>query len=62
MSKRTIAKRNIKRSTGQCSDRGSELAARIIKGVLDARSPRISHITNAMDGNYDANYKAIQRC
>jgi len=61
MSKRIPTKRNIKRFTDQCFDRESEQAARIIKGVLDAQSPRISDIANAMDGKYDANYKAIQR-
>jgi hypothetical protein len=61
MSKRRISKRNIKRYTDQCFDRDSDLAARIIKGVLDAQSPRISDIADAMDGNYEANYKAIQR-
>ena len=61
MSKRIISKRNIKRFTDECFDRESEQAARIIKGVLDAQSPRISDIANAMDGNYDGNYKAIQR-
>jgi len=61
MNERTVTKVNIKRFTDQCFDRESELAARIIKGVLDAQSPRISDIANAMDGNYEANYKAIQR-
>jgi hypothetical protein len=61
MSKQIVSKRNIKRFTDQCFDRESELAARIIKGVLDVQSPRISDIANAMDGNYDGNYKAIQR-
>ena len=61
MSKGITSKRNIKRFTDQCFDRESEQAARIIKGVLDACSPRISDIADAMDGNYDANYKAIQR-
>ena len=61
MSKRTISKRNIKRFTDQCFDRESDQAARIIKGVLDARSPRISDISNEMEGNPEANYKAIQR-
>ncbi len=42
MSKGITAKRNIKRFTDQCFDRESEQAARIIKGVLDACSPRIS--------------------
>lgn len=61
MSKRPVSKRNIKRFTDECFDRESELAARIIKGVLDAQSPRISDIASAMDGNYEGNYKAIQR-
>ena len=61
MSKRITTKRNIKRFTDQCFDRESEKAARIIKGILDARSSRISDIADAMEGNYDANYKAIQR-
>jgi len=61
MSKQIVSKRNIKRFTDQCFDRESEQAARIIKGVLDAQSPRISDIASAMDGNYEANYKAIQR-
>ena len=61
MKKCRITKRTIKRFTDQCFDMESELAARIIKGVLDARSPRISDIANAMEGNYDANYKSIQR-
>jgi hypothetical protein len=61
MGKRAISKRNIKRFTEQCFDRESEQAARIIKGVLDARSPRISDIADEMDGNYDGDYKSIQR-
>ena len=61
MSKRTISKRSIKRFTDQCFDRESYQAARIIKGVLDSGSPRLSDIADAMDGNEDANYKAIQR-
>lgn len=52
---------NIKCFTDQCFDRETQQAASIIKGILDARSPRISDISNAMDGNPDANYKAIQR-
>ena len=52
---------NIKEFTDQCFDRESEKAAGIIKGILDSRSPRISDISNAMEGNSDANYKPIQR-
>jgi len=61
MKKCRITKRTKKRFTDQCFDRESEQAARIIKGVLDAGSPRISDIANSMYGNYDANYKSIQR-
>jgi len=52
---------NIKRFTDQCFDRESQKAAEIIKGILDAHSPRISDISNAMEKSSDANYKAIQR-
>jgi hypothetical protein len=61
MNKENATKDNIKQFTDQCFDRESEKAAGIIKGILDARSPRISDISNAMDGNPDANYKTIQR-
>ena len=61
MNKENITKDNIKQLTDQCFDRESEKAAGIVKGALDARSPRISDISNAMDGNPDANYKSIQR-
>jgi hypothetical protein len=36
-------------------------AARIIGGLLKGRSPRLSDISRAMDGNEAANYKCIQR-
>ena len=52
---------NIKEFTDQCFDRDTEKAAIIIKGILDAHSPRLSDISNAMEGNSDANYKTIQR-
>jgi hypothetical protein len=52
---------NIKKFTDQCFDRDNNKSARIVKGILDARSPRISDISNNMDGNADANYKTIQR-
>ena len=52
---------NIKKFTDQCFDRDNDKSARIVKGILDARSPRISDISNNMDGNADANYKTIQR-
>ena len=52
---------NIKRFTDQCLDKENDKAAHIVKGILDSKSPRISDISNAMEGNPDANYKAIQR-
>lgn len=52
---------NIKQFTDQCFDRDNDKATRIVKGILDAKSPRISDISNAMEGNPDANYKMIQR-
>lgn len=38
-----------------------EKATLILKGILDACSPRISDVSNAMKGNPPANYKFIQR-
>ncbi len=56
-----ITKDNIKQFTDQCFDKDTDKAAEIVKGILDARSPRLSDISNNMEGNVDANYKAIQR-
>jgi len=39
----------------------ADKAANILKGIIDTRSPRISDISQAMRGNPEANYKAIQR-
>jgi len=61
MNKQIININNIKRFTDQCFDKDSNKAAKIIKGILSAKSPRISDISNNMEGNPDANYKAIQR-
>lgn len=61
MNEQIITINNIKQFTDQCFDRDNDKAARIVKGILDAKSPRISDISNAMDGNPDANYKTIQR-
>ena len=52
---------NIKQFTDQCFDKENDKAAKIVKGILDAKSPRISDISNEMSGNPDANYKIIQR-
>ena len=56
-----MAKHNIKRFIDQCFDRDEDKASEIVKGILDARSPRLSDISNNMSGNSDANYKSIQR-
>ncbi len=61
MSKNVPDKDTIKQFTDQCLDRESEKGASIIKGILEAQSPRISDISNEMEGNPDANYKTIQR-
>jgi hypothetical protein len=45
----------------QLFDRDEEEAALILKGILDARSPRLSDISQAMPGSPGSNYKAIQR-
>ena len=42
-------------------DRQAEKAARIMRGMLEARSPRLSDVSHRMPGNPPANYKAIQR-
>lgn len=39
----------------------ADKAARIMQGILEARSPRLSDISHRMSGNPAANYKAIQR-
>ncbi len=39
----------------------AEKAARIMQGMLEARSPRLSDISHRMPGNPAASYKAIQR-
>jgi len=36
-------------------------AALILKAILQARSPRLSDISQEMSGNPQANYKALQR-
>ena len=43
------------------SDKLSSKAGEILDGILTAKSPRISEIAAAMKGNYEANYKKIQR-
>jgi hypothetical protein len=52
---------DIERFAIEIFDRHEEAkkAAPILKGILDARSPRISDISHAMPGNPDANYKSV---
>ncbi len=47
----------------ECFDdpKEAEKATHILKGILDARSPRLSDISQMMGGSPSANYKAIQR-
>jgi hypothetical protein len=44
MNKENITIDNIKQIIDQYFDGDTEMASRIIKGILDARSPRISDI------------------
>ncbi|MCL0070211.1 transposase [Dehalococcoidia bacterium] len=63
MNKQIIKVSDMQRFAAECFDRPeeSEKATRILKGILDARSPRISDISHAMEGSSEANYKTIQR-
>ena len=45
-----ITKDNIKQFTDQCFDKDNDKAVEIVKGILDARSPRLSDISNKMEG------------
>ena len=38
-------------------DKQANKASAILEGIMDARSPRISDIADAMPGHYEANYK-----
>ena len=58
MNEQIITIDNIKKFTDQCFDRDNDKAARIVKGILDAKSPRISDISNEMEGN-PLRWKAI---
>jgi hypothetical protein len=50
MNVKYVKQDNIKRIIAQCFDRDAEKAGTIIKGILDARSPRISDVSHAMEG------------
>jgi hypothetical protein len=63
VNKQIIKLSDMRRFATECFDEAGESkkAARILKGIMDARSPRISDISHAMEGSPEANYKAIQR-
>lgn len=63
MFRQVIKLSDMKRFSAECFDDSKEAdkAANIFKGILDGRSPRISDISQAIRGNPEANYKAIQR-
>lgn len=42
-------------------EKQAEQGAAIIKGLLEAQSPRLTNISEKMDGNSSRNYKVIQR-
>jgi hypothetical protein len=42
-------------------DKLAEQGATIVKGLLEAQSPRLTNISEKMDGNSSRNYKVIQR-
>jgi hypothetical protein len=58
-----LSAEDIERFTKEFFDRDEEAkkASLILKGILDAQSPKISDISHAMPGSPEANYKAIQR-
>jgi hypothetical protein len=43
------------------NEKQAKKAGTVLEGILDAKSPRISDIADAMDGEYEANYKQVQR-
>lgn len=63
MFKQVIKLSDMQKFSAECFDDPKEAgkAANILKGIIDSRSPRISDISQAMRGNPEANYKAIQR-
>ena len=63
MGRETIRLSDMQNFTQELFDKPKEAnkASLILKGILDARSSRISEISNAMRGNAVSNYKIIQR-
>ncbi len=43
------------------NDKQASKASTILEGIMVAKSPRISDIADAMSGQYEANYKKVQR-
>lgn len=59
MVKSILSKKALERFSREIFDRDEEVKkiVPIIKGIFDARSPRLLGIAQAMPGNSDANYK-----
>lgn len=59
----SLSEAQVKRFTDYLFDREdlSSKAARILRAILEARSPRLSEVAQRMPGNPEANYKTIQR-
>ncbi len=43
------------------SEQSAKKASQIMESILVSQSPRISDIADKMDGNYESNYKKVQR-
>lgn len=63
MEQRVIRLSDMRKFAGELFDGEEEAdkAAVILKAMLDGRSPRVSDIAQNIEGNADANYKAIHR-
>ena len=63
MGKRSLTISEAKSFTEEIFDREdqAEKAARIIKGIQEARSSRISDVTSVMEGDIQASYKMVHR-
>jgi len=61
--RRKVSLDHMQKFTAECFDKPEESrkAARILKAILEAQSPRLSEISYAMGGNPEASYKSIQR-
>lgn len=63
MSRQVIGLEDMGKFASELFDqpREAEKAATILKGILEACSPRLSDLSHAMRGSPQANYKALQR-